>query len=915
VLAGVGPEIEAPISRENLASRESSSHLPAMSDTLPRLAQALEGRYAPERELGAGGMATVYLAHDVRHDRQVALKVLRPELAAVIGAERFLAEIKTTANLQHPHILPLFDSGAVEGTVFYVMPFVEGESLRERLTRERQLPVTEAVRIATEVAAALDYAHRHGVIHRDIKPENILLHDGSALVADFGIALALSRTDGGTRLTETGLSLGTPFYMSPEQAMGERTVDARTDVYALACVLYEMLTGDPPFSASSAQAVVAKVLTERPAPVRAARDTVPEHVDAAVLTALAKLPADRFSSAADFAEALASPGPTARRTAPVAGSGSATASDRGRSRRPRASSLPTAVALIVLAAAAGWAARQVTTRSAPAAPPVRFTLKLGDPVIDDQFVALSPDGRRVIQTLTDSAGVRHVVARDLGTTETVQIPGTEDAQFASYSADGRWISFRKNNGLWKVPAEGGAAARITEAPNNDVGEGWMADGSVLMTFIDGGIGRIPPSGGDGIRLTQIDTTRHEFAHWSPVVLPGGHAFIFANYATPVERARIEAYEFGSGRRTVLVENAIFPRYSGGRLFFVRGGALWAVGFDPVKLRVKGEPVPVQDDVAWLPSNGEAGYDVSPDGTLVFARASRWKVEGHVVWVDRHGAETPAIPEAGSWSEPRLSPDGRWIALTGHEPKVDLWLYDVRREVLNQLTHAPGSAFDAIWMPDGRRLVYVFEDPVYDLHLLTIDASAPDRTILATPNDKYPGSVSPDGRLLAFTSAAGAWDVEIKTLSDTMAPSTLGSASGERSDPAFSGDGRWIAYEEVTNARSEVYFTAVDGAGGRYLVSAGGGTEPLWTKGGREIVYRRGDAMMAARVTPTTGEVGSPEVLFRVKSPAPGVARYRSYDVTSDGSRFLMVKPLERPGLQPLEVVVNWVATLDAKGNR
>ncbi|HXV90802.1 MAG TPA: serine/threonine-protein kinase, partial [Gemmatimonadales bacterium] len=260
-----------------------------MPESPPRLTAALADRYRLERELGQGGMATVYLAQDLKHDRQVAIKVLRPELAAVIGAERFLREIKTIANLQHPHILGLIDSGEVNGTAYYVMPFVEGESLRDRLAREKQLPIAEAVRITCEVASALDYAHRHGVIHRDIKPDNILLHDGQALVADFGIALAVSSA-GGTRMTETGMSLGTPHYMSPEQAMGERTLDARTDIYALGCVLYEMLTGDPPFTGSTAQAIVAKVMTERPTAPSATRDTVPEAVEDAVLTALAKLP-------------------------------------------------------------------------------------------------------------------------------------------------------------------------------------------------------------------------------------------------------------------------------------------------------------------------------------------------------------------------------------------------------------------------------------------------------------------------------------------------------------------------------------------------------------------------------------------------------------------------------------------------
>jgi TolB-like protein/Tfp pilus assembly protein PilF len=278
----------------------------------PALADALHDRYTLERELGHGGMATVYLAQDLRHDREVALKVLRPELAAVIGAERFLVEIKVTAHLQHPHILPLFDSGAADGFLFYVMPYVEGESLRDRLSREKQLSVEDAVRIATQVASALDYAHRHGVIHRDIKPENVLLHEGEAVVADFGIALAV-REAGGPRLTESGLSLGTPQYMSPEQATGGPELDARSDVYSLAAVVYEMLAGEPPHTGPTVQAVIAKLITEEPTGLRVLRRTVSQGLEAAVAKALAKAPADRFAGAAEFAAALAVPGagPTA----------------------------------------------------------------------------------------------------------------------------------------------------------------------------------------------------------------------------------------------------------------------------------------------------------------------------------------------------------------------------------------------------------------------------------------------------------------------------------------------------------------------------------------------------------------------------------------------------------------------------
>jgi tetratricopeptide (TPR) repeat protein len=285
----------------------------SLPGTSARLAAALAGRYRIERELGAGGMATVWLAQDLKHDRKVAIKVLHPHLAAVVGAERFLKEIKTTANLQHPHILALHDSGDADGLLFYVMPFVGGESLRQRITRDKQLPIADAVRITSEVASALDYAHRQGVIHRDIKPENILLHDGQALVADFGIALAPSA--GGSRLTETGMSMGTPLYMSPEQALGERQLDARSDIYAVGAMLYEMLTGAPPFTGPSAQAIVAKVITEKPVPPSRLRREIPAYVEDAVLTALQKEPANRFATAGALQSALVGdPAPRVRRS-------------------------------------------------------------------------------------------------------------------------------------------------------------------------------------------------------------------------------------------------------------------------------------------------------------------------------------------------------------------------------------------------------------------------------------------------------------------------------------------------------------------------------------------------------------------------------------------------------------------------
>ncbi|MEQ1691164.1 MAG: serine/threonine-protein kinase [Gemmatimonas sp.] len=434
-----------------------------------RLEVALAARYRIARELGAGGMATVYLAHDLKHDRDVAIKVLHPDLGAALGGERFLSEIRTTARLQHPHILPLLDSGdtgaerretgdgrlETSGLLYYVMPLVTGETLRARLEREQQLPIGEAVRIAREVASALDYAHRQGVIHRDIKPENILLHDGQAIVADFGIALAVQQA-GGQRMTQTGLSLGTPQYMSPEQAMGERAIDARSDIYSLAAVLYEMLTGDPPFTGSSVQAVVAKVMNasvERPTLIR---KTVTPSLETAVLRALEKLPADRFGSAAEFAAALVQEStgvtPTTRVTAAT--------------RSPRGILLAGGVLTLLAGSAAGWFAhaRTNSSLSVVATRPVRLTHagQVG-------CAAIAPGGKHfalIVGTFSDETKCSGtLVVRPLPTGPDQVIARVQDAMYLQWSPAGDALVMsgrpvERPNGVWLFPTKGGAPRQL-----------------------------------------------------------------------------------------------------------------------------------------------------------------------------------------------------------------------------------------------------------------------------------------------------------------------------------------------------------------------------------------------------------------------------------------------------------------------
>ena len=449
--------------------------------TLDRLTAALADRYRVDRELGAGGMATVYLAHDIKHERDVAIKVLHPDLGAALGADRFLSEIKTTAKLQHPHILPLLDSGAADGLLYYVMPFVRGETLRARLEREKQLPIDDALRIAREVANALEHAHKQGIIHRDIKPENILLQDGAAVVADFGIALAV-QSAGGARMTQTGLSLGTPQYMSPEQAMGERTLDARTDIYALGSVTYEMLAGEPPFSGSSTQAIVAKVLTERPTALRTVRDTVSSAIENAVMGALAKLPADRPSSAAEFARGLTN-------TSNTASASTGTLAPKS-NRRLRLLVACVGVCAVVAGIASAYVIGQRSVSSSPSASQIVLwkqafapLLSPGAPVIASQG-AMAPDGSSIV--FADSLDGSLLLFRKLrGETHSTVMPGTEHAVSPFFSPDGASIGFLTTDGkLRRMPVAGGAPVTIFDMGSSNFAfraATWLEDNTIVFT--------------------------------------------------------------------------------------------------------------------------------------------------------------------------------------------------------------------------------------------------------------------------------------------------------------------------------------------------------------------------------------------------------------------------------------------------
>jgi serine/threonine-protein kinase len=868
-------------------------------------------------------MATVYLAHDLRHDRKVALKVLRPELSAILGAARFLGEIKTTANLQHPHILSLFDSGEVDGIVFYVMPYVDGESLRVRLNREKQLPVDDAVRIARDVADALDYAHRHGVIHRDIKPENILLHDGRALVADFGIALAAARSEGGSRMTETGLSLGTPAYMSPEQAMGEREITARSDVYALGCVLYEMLTGEPPFTGPTAQAIIARVMTEDPRSLTIQRKTVPPHVEAAAMAALSKLPADRFATAAQFSEALARPGATTLVTSARIGAGA----------RPKRTGIPrgmiVALCLVAFLALAGaaWAWRAWSPASATTWRYVAFGPELVAAATNGPL-AVSPDGSAL--AVEDNVPGGRIWLKRRGELRPLPIPGTENGGYATFSPDGQWIAFLAGPSLKKVRTGEGGAVTIVDSVDASQGSGvaWLDDGTLI--FPGPGLQgkmllRVSADGGT-INVALEDKTLAGYAIGGPVALPGARGVLFSVCTARCVSMNLHVLDLRTGRQHPLLDDAAPGAYlhSGQLLYVRRDGTAVAAPFDLEKLAITGPGLPMLQGVTV--SGGVANLAVSLTGTLVYEQGTAAVDEVTPVRVSREGTiSTIDTAWHGPFNSFALSPDGRRVAagVGLASGKLDIWIKQLDRGPFTRLTFG-GENRRPTWSPDGRTVAFIHDSANTSLvYQRPADGSAPERFLLRLDRQVQEVTWSPGGDWLLLRTdngTVGLGDiVGVRTKGDTS-PVPLVADNFTELQPAVSPDERWIAYTSNESGAQEIYVRSFPGpTGGRWQVSNGGGSQPRWSPDGREIYYRSAnDRLIAARIQTAHGfEVLDLKPLFSIAEYANDLV-HESYEVLPGGRGFMFLRALQsaQAGAAPTVVEAeNWFAEVRARSKK
>ena len=856
-----------------------------MADAVARLAAALADRYVIDRELGAGGMATVYLAHDVRHDRKVALKVLRPELSAILGSERFLAEIKTTANLQHPHILSLFDSGEADGLVFYVMPYVEGESLRDRLAREHQLPVHDAVRIAREVADALEYAHQHGVVHRDIKPENILLHGGHAMVADFGIALAASRSEGGTRMTETGMSLGTPHYMSPEQAMGEREITPKADIYALGCVLYEMLTAEPPFVGATAQAIIARVMTEEPRSLTLQRKTIPPHVEEAVRTALEKLPADRFATARAFGEALAG-GRGGQPRRPTAQTGARRA---GLERVPGLRrALPWAVPAVALVAGLGLGIR-LAARGGPVRV-VRMSVTLPTEV-PPVAVRLSPDGG-TLAYISGQGDRLAIFTRRLEDLQTKRLEGTDDATSISFSPDGQWIAFLVGNQARKVPLNGGAPVAIPVQGGAPITSIEWAGNDHFAVATQGGLGMLASDGTLRIFATP-DSTRDEPVLALDQVLPNG--LVLARTWRSPPNGPLMAIDPTSGARdTIIDEDVAWASYADGMLAWtLQDGVLYGARFDLSSRRLTGSGRALGGTV--LSILGFAPPATLAMGGLAYAPTR----ERALLRVARNGIATTLLGTDRTYHNPRVSPDGRRLSLDFTDQVRDVWLFDIADSTLTRFGF-DSTAHDAEWLPDGSGLLFAaVRGGAIGAFRRRLDGGPRADSIFIGPQQLSVHAITPDGRTgIGVVIESGAFDVVSLGLEGGGRPDSVLASRYNEGWPALSPDGRWLAYQSDESGRNEVYVRSWPALGAKVQVSQSGGTEPAWSRDGRELFYRSGGGAEPMLVTATFD--GGPALRIRSRTPLFSVASYefavphRNYDVFPDGRSFAMVRQ-GRPG--------------------
>jgi Tol biopolymer transport system component len=901
------------------------------------------GPYEVVSPLGAGGMGEVYKAKDTRLERTVAVKVLPQHLSSSEEMrQRFEREAKTISQLSHPHICALYDVGSHEGTEYLVMEYLEGDTLAGRLAKGA-LPLEQTFKSGIEIADALDKAHRQGIVHRDLKPGNVMLTKSGVKLLDFGLAkvfeqpldaagreqaaakqhpmaklsqTAIPTVMGSPNLTQEGTILGTFQYMAPEQLEGKEA-DARTDIFAFGAVLYEMATGRKAFEGKSQASLISAIMSSEPAPISTVQPMCPPALDRVVKMCLAKDPEDRWQSAGDVGKELKwiAEGSQAGVPAPVTA--------RRKKRERLAWGMTTLILLLALAAAIGAAIRYAH-RAAALSRPMRASIVLPEKTAL-RGVAVSPDGRRLAFVAREASGNNLLWIRPLDSLAAQPLPGTENPSFPFWSPDSRFIGFFADGKLKKIDASGGPPQTLCDVPISRGGT-WNREGVILFAPIASPVYRVSAAGGLATPVTRFDTSRGEITHRWPFFLPDGRHFLYLvavfGSGGQQEKMGIYAGSLDSKEEKLLLHAnsnvayvPSFARASEGYLLFFRDGSLLAQPFDAAGLRITGDPFPVAEQIQYFPQTYLALFSVSEDGLLLYQPRSA-SAGSRLVWFDRNGKEIGSLGTPGNQANPRISPDGKRVALDITDSKTgntDIWIYESSRGIATRFTFDPAEDTTPIWSPDGSRIVWGSnrKGSGQDLYQKDSSGAGSEEALFQSGSGKVPTDWASDGRFILHRATdpntRGLW---VLPLTGDRKPIPFVKTTSDTGQ--FSSDRRWVAYSSNESGKWEVFVVPFSGPGGPWQVSTAGGSEPRWRRDGKELFYLAPDGkLMVVEVKPASAfEAGEAKPLFQTRRREHvSSTDLFSYDVSADGHRFLVNTDVGEVSSSPLTVVLNWAAEL------